>query len=138
MECVLTADSAASAQESRRLLQSLPEGETFVQDHPSLRQLIELAAPGRAIRWSSQGAPGEASQATVTLADALIAQTGSILVTAACGGRGAWVGRALSHRIRHCVTTRPRSSHSPEPSRSRKKTRQQLVRLRYQRLQPDG
>ncbi len=91
MECVLTADSAASAQELAQVLQSLPEGETFVQDHPSLRQLIELAAPGRAIRWSSQGAPGEASQATVTLADALIAQTGSILVTAACGGRGASV-----------------------------------------------
>ncbi|MGO8937744.1 MAG: LUD domain-containing protein, partial [Mycobacterium sp.] len=31
------------------------------------------------------------TQATVTLAEALIAQTGSILVTAACGGRGASV-----------------------------------------------
>jgi len=62
-----------------------------VQDDPSLRQLIEVAAPGRPIRWSSQGAPAEASQATITLADALIAQTGSILVTAGCGGRGASV-----------------------------------------------
>jgi len=91
MECALTADSAASAQQLAKVLQSLPEGEAFVQDDPSLRRLIEIAAPGRAIRWSSQGAPGEASQATVTLADALIAQTGSILVTAACGGRGASV-----------------------------------------------
>ncbi len=91
MECALTPDSAASARELAKVLQSLPEGEIFVQDDPSLRRLIELAAPGRAIRWSSQGAPGEASQATVTLADALIAQTGSILVTAACGGRGASV-----------------------------------------------
>ncbi len=95
MECALTADSAASAQQLSKVLQSLPEGEAFVQDDPTLRRLIELAAelaaPGRAIRWSSQGAPGEASQVTVTLAEALIAQTGSILVTAACGGRGASV-----------------------------------------------
>jgi L-lactate dehydrogenase complex protein LldG len=91
MECALTADLAASARQLSKVLQSLPEGETFVQDDPSLRRLIELAASGRAIRWSSQGAPGEASQATVTLAEALIAQTGSILVTASCGGRGASV-----------------------------------------------
>jgi L-lactate dehydrogenase complex protein LldG len=91
MECVLTADSAASARQLSKVLQSLPEGETFVQDDPSLRRLIDLAAPGRAIHWSNQGAPGEASQATVTLAEALIAQTGSILVTASCGGRGASV-----------------------------------------------
>lgn len=91
MECALTADSAASAQQLAKVLQSLPEGEAFVQDDPSLRRLVESAAPARGLRWSSQGAPSEASQATVTLADALIAQTGSILVTAACGGRGASV-----------------------------------------------
>ena len=89
MECALTADSAASARQLSEVLKSLPEGEMFVQDDPSLRQLVELAATGRPIRWSSQGAPAETSQATVTLAEALIAQTGSILVTAACGGRGA-------------------------------------------------
>lgn len=91
MECALTADCAASARQLSKILQSLPEGEAFVQDDPSLRRLIELAAPERTIRWSSQGAPAEASQATVTLAEALIAQTGSILVTASCGGRGASV-----------------------------------------------
>jgi L-lactate dehydrogenase complex protein LldG len=91
MECALTADSAASARRLAEVLQSLPEGEIFAQDDPSLCRLVELAAPGRSIRWSSQGAPAEASQATVTLAEALIAQTGSILVTASCGGRGASV-----------------------------------------------
>ena len=91
MECALTLDSAASAQQVAQALQSLPDGEVFVQDDPSLRRLIELAAPARAIRWSSQGAPAEASQATITLAEALIAQTGSILVSASCGGRGASV-----------------------------------------------
>jgi len=91
MECTLTADSAASTCHFAKVLQSLPEGDIFAQDDPSLRRLLEPAAPGRAIRWSSQGAPPEASQATVTLAEAFIAQTGSILVTAACGGRGASV-----------------------------------------------
>jgi L-lactate utilization protein LutC len=95
MECALTADTAASARQLSEVLQSLPAGEIFLQDNPSLRRLIEmtieLAAPARPIRWSSQGAPAEASQATITLAEALIAQTGSILVTASCGGRGASV-----------------------------------------------
>ncbi len=91
MECVLTSDFAASAQHLAEVLESLPAGEIFVQDDPALRRLLEPFAPARAIRWSNQGAPGEASQATVTLAESLIAQTGSILVSAACGGRGASV-----------------------------------------------
>jgi L-lactate utilization protein LutC len=91
MECLLTRDASGSAQQLTKVLESLPPGEIFVQDHPSLRRLMELAPSGRAVRWSSQGAPSEASQATVTLVEALIAQTGSILVTAACGGRGASV-----------------------------------------------
>ena len=89
MECTLTANSESSALQLAKALQSLPAGEVFVQEHPSLRKLTALAASDRSIRWSSEGAPGEASQATVTLAEALIAQTGSILVTASCGGRGA-------------------------------------------------
>jgi len=91
MECVLTADSAASARQFSKVLELVPQGEVFVQDDPALRRLVELAAPERPIRWSSEGAPSEASQATITLAEALIAQTGSILVTTACGGRGASV-----------------------------------------------
>jgi L-lactate dehydrogenase complex protein LldG len=91
MDCLLTHDSAGSAQQLAQVLASLPPGEIFVQDHPSLRGLIDLAQAGRAVRWSSQGAPSEASQATVTLVEALVAQTGSIFVTAACGGRGASV-----------------------------------------------
>jgi L-lactate dehydrogenase complex protein LldG len=91
MECTLTTDTKASALELAKVLQSLPGGEIFVQDHPSLRTLTASAAPERSIRWSSQGAPSESSQATVTLAEAVIAQTGSIVVTASCGGRGASV-----------------------------------------------
>ena len=91
MECQLTADAAASAQALAGVLQSLPDGEVFVQDDPKLRQLMGAAGSPRPIRWSSQGGPAESSQATVTLADALIAQTGSIFVSASGGGRGASV-----------------------------------------------
>lgn len=91
MECQLTTDAAASAQALANVLQSLPPGEIFLQDSPVLRQLISTTGSQRQLRWSSEGAPREQSQATVTLADALIAQTGSIFVSASGGGRGASV-----------------------------------------------
>jgi L-lactate dehydrogenase complex protein LldG len=91
MEYLPAADAAASAQNLAQVLDSLPPGEIFVQDAPALRRLLDAVRTARPIRWSTQGAPSEASQATVTLARALIAQTGSIFVTAACGGRGASV-----------------------------------------------
>jgi len=91
MECQLTADGADSAQSLAQVLQSLPDGEIFVQDDPALRRLMTATATVRQIRWSSEGGPREKSQATITLADALIAQTGSVFVSASCGGRGASV-----------------------------------------------
>src|SRR5262249_1450684 len=91
MECLVAVDAAASAQNLAQVLDSLPPGEVFVQDDPVLRRLLQSAGTARPILWSSEGAPSEASQATVTLARALIAQTGSVFVTAACGGRGASV-----------------------------------------------
>jgi L-lactate dehydrogenase complex protein LldG len=91
MECQLTLNQMASTQLLAQILQSLPDGEIFVQDDPALRRLVSSAQTARPIRWSSQDKPAEQSQATITLADALIAQTGSVFVTAACGGRGASV-----------------------------------------------
>jgi L-lactate dehydrogenase complex protein LldG len=91
MECQLTADAAASAHALAQLLQSLPAGEIFVQDDPVLRRLMTTAGSQRQVRWSSEGGPREQSQATITMADALIAQTGSIFVSASGGGRGASV-----------------------------------------------
>ena len=91
MECLMTSDTAASAQQLVQVLQSLPAGEVFIQDDLMLRSMMELSRTERPIRWSSQGGPTETSQATVTLAEALVAQTGSIFVTASCGGRGASV-----------------------------------------------
>jgi len=87
MELVQAADEATSAQKLAALLTPLPPGEIFVQDEPVLRRL--LATSDRTVRWSASGAPAESAQATISRCQALIAQTGSVLVTAACGGRGA-------------------------------------------------
>jgi len=91
MECLLTADATGSAQVLAQVLASLPAGEVFLQDDPVLRRWMETSGAARPLRWSSHGGPAETAQATVTLADALIAQTGSVFVSAACGGRGASV-----------------------------------------------
>jgi L-lactate dehydrogenase complex protein LldG len=91
MELVLTSNATESAQQVATILGTLPAGEIFVQDDPSLRALIQAAGVSREFRWSSQGGPKEVAQATVTLAEALVAQTGSVFVSAACGGRGASV-----------------------------------------------
>jgi L-lactate dehydrogenase complex protein LldG len=91
MECQLTADATGSAQALAQVLDSLPPGEVFLQDDPVLRRLLETSGSTRPLRWSSQSGPAETAQATITLVDALIAQTGSIFVSASCGGRGASV-----------------------------------------------
>jgi len=87
-ECLLTSDSGASAAAVAEVLASIPAGEIFVQDAPALRRMAALWQ-GRAIRWSSEGAPAEASQATITCAEAVVARTGSVFVSSGCGGRGA-------------------------------------------------
>ena len=88
MELTLTSDAGASARQLANILNTLPPGEIFVQDDPALRSLMQAAEVTREVRWSSQGGPREVSQATISLAEALVAQSGSIFVTAACGGRG--------------------------------------------------
>jgi len=90
-ECTVTANAAASAAAIANVLASLPPGEIFVQDAPELRALVTSFKDGRPLRWSSEGPPNEASQATITLCEALVAQTGSVLVSASNGGRQATV-----------------------------------------------
>jgi L-lactate dehydrogenase complex protein LldG len=89
-ECLVTADLKESASALADVLASLPAGEIFAQDTADLRAMAP-AWMGRSVRWSSQGGPSESSQATISTAEALVAATGSILVSAACGGRGASV-----------------------------------------------
>jgi L-lactate dehydrogenase complex protein LldG len=90
-ECVVVPDLGAAAAAVAEIVAALPAGELFVQDAPSLRDAARPWPPDRNIRWSTEGRPAEASQATVTLAELLVAQTGSVFVSAACGGRGASV-----------------------------------------------
>jgi L-lactate dehydrogenase complex protein LldG len=88
-EVVETVDARGSASALLAVLESLPAGEVYVQDAPALRDLLGRAAVSRTLRSSSQGAPAESTQAAVTLAHGFVAQTGSILVSSQCGGRGA-------------------------------------------------
>ncbi len=88
MEPMEAADVAASSAALAKVLATLPEGDLYVQDAPVLRSLVERAAVKRPVRWSSQGKPAESTQASLTLAHAFVAQTGSILISSACGGRG--------------------------------------------------
>lgn len=90
-EFVVARDAKGSAKAVADVLAALPEGEVFVQDTSELRRLAKTWQPGRTIRWSTDGAPAETSQATITLAECLVAQTGSIFVSSNCGGRGASV-----------------------------------------------
>jgi L-lactate dehydrogenase complex protein LldG len=90
-ECLLTDSLAASSAAITEIISALPPGPIFLQDAPMLRRLAPILLGGRSARWSTEGLPAEDSQATITLADTLVAATGSIFVTSACGGRGAAV-----------------------------------------------
>jgi L-lactate utilization protein LutC len=97
-ECVVTPNLSASGAAISKVLETLPAGEIFVQDAPELRGMASTWAKHK-IRWSSAPAeedglkrgPRELSQATVTMAEMLVAQTGSVLISSECGGRGAVV-----------------------------------------------
>ncbi|MGA7188669.1 MAG: lactate utilization protein [Candidatus Acidiferrales bacterium] len=88
-ELIVTEDSRATGTALEKVLASLPAGEIFVQDAPELHQASSGLQSRESVRWSSAGGPHENSQATITLAEVLVAQTGSVMVSAACGGRGA-------------------------------------------------
>ncbi|HXW54336.1 MAG TPA: LUD domain-containing protein [Candidatus Cybelea sp.] len=90
-ECVLTRDTAGTADALRDLLAPLPAGEIYIEDTPLLRRIAQRSAAGRALRWSGDGAPGESSEASITLAESLIASTGSVLIASSGAGRGASV-----------------------------------------------
>jgi L-lactate dehydrogenase complex protein LldG len=81
-------DSAAAI---GQIIAALPAGPIFLQDAPILRRFATTLLNGRKVQWSTEGIPAEESQATVTLAETLVAATGSVFVSSACGGRGAAV-----------------------------------------------
>jgi L-lactate dehydrogenase complex protein LldG len=91
MEVLRPANPAASIQAFAEVVSALPAGEVYLEDSPALRNLASSIPETRAVRWSTGGAPQETTQATVTTAEALVAQTGSILASSATAGRGASV-----------------------------------------------
>ena len=88
-EVVLTTTCAESVAAFERLLPSIPDGELFFQSADVFRNWADRVNGSRTIRWSTEGPPREITEATVTLAHAFVAQTGSILTSSKCGGRGA-------------------------------------------------
>jgi len=86
-ECIPTSNGAETCARLHELLTDIPVGDIFVEDTQSLRALLENSE--RSLKWSSEGAPSEKSQATITECHALVALTGSVLTSSACGGRGA-------------------------------------------------
>ena len=90
-ECLLTPSLEASTAAIANIISDLPPGPIFLQDAPILRHLAPIIFNGRKVQWSTEGLPAEESQATVTLAETLVAATGSVFVSSACGGRGAAV-----------------------------------------------
>jgi L-lactate utilization protein LutC len=88
-EVVPTTTCAESVAAFERLLPSILDGELFFQDADVLHNWADRVNGTRTIRWSSDGPPREITQATITLAHAFVAQTGSILTSSKCGGRGA-------------------------------------------------
>jgi L-lactate dehydrogenase complex protein LldG len=91
MEVLRPANNAASIQAFAEVVSALPTGEIYLEDSPALRSIASSIPDSRPTRWSTAGAPQEATQATVTTAEALVAQTGSILASSATAGRGASV-----------------------------------------------
>lgn len=90
-ECIVTQDRAGSRQAVENILASLPAGDLFAQDVPELRGLLEGYSAQRPIRWSSEGKPAENTEVSLTLAEGLVALTGSIITSSGYGGRGASV-----------------------------------------------
>ena len=94
---LVTAESEAAIllgvlQEEQRKMESGGGSEkfpVFVQDAPELRRLLKsIPVP---VRWSSKGAPEGNDFAGITLCEALVARTGSVLITSLHGGRAASV-----------------------------------------------
>src|SRR5581483_122389 len=86
-EVKVSGDRRSSQLALADLLGAVPEGSVYVQDDPTLRELAGAFA-GREVMWSSSGRAPEDCQATVTLCEGLVAQTGSILSSSRAGGRG--------------------------------------------------
>ena len=85
-DCIFTRGVEETQSRLLEILASIESGVVFAEDMPFIRDRLRLAP--RDLAWSSQGPATESAQATITRAKALVASTGSLLVTSSCGGRG--------------------------------------------------
>lgn len=86
------ADRAAAAAVLRELVEDLPPEQILAQDSPLVRDVLGDHPIGSACRWDSDGLPANPELAAcavgITVADFLIARTGSILLrNRSAGGR---------------------------------------------------
>ena len=88
-ELITVPDMEGADEAVENVLASLPPGDIFVQDAPVLRRIHPGLEQSHVTHWSSEGTPPENVAASITRAEALIASTGSVLFSAACGGRAA-------------------------------------------------
>jgi len=85
-ECFFTHDAGETRRKLAEVLISVEHGQLFAEDTPEIR--AALSGCDCNVIWSTQGRAPEPSVATITRAEALIAATGSLLSSSACGGRG--------------------------------------------------
>jgi L-lactate dehydrogenase complex protein LldG len=90
-ELIVTGSFGESVAAAQALLAEIGTAEIFLQDAPEFRGASAQLGAGRVVQWSSASGPVEASTVTITLAELLVAQTGSVLISSACGGRGSSV-----------------------------------------------
>lgn len=64
-------------------------GLIYAEEDPKVRRLVEAAGIDLSLMWSSERPIPEATEVSITLTEALIAQTGSLLTSSQRGGRGA-------------------------------------------------
>lgn len=86
VDCLVTSSSAESVSALLQVISSLPDGQIFAQDSSELHTM--LADCDRPVQWASSGGPHESTLATITHCEALVASTGTIVVSSHCGGRG--------------------------------------------------
>jgi L-lactate dehydrogenase complex protein LldG len=86
-EVKVAGDRSSSLKAISELLATVSAGILYVQDDPALRQFSE-AYVDREVMWSTNGRVPEDCAASITLCEGLVAQTGSILSSSRCGGRG--------------------------------------------------
>jgi L-lactate dehydrogenase complex protein LldG len=85
-ECFFANGPEETRKQLAGVLESLDNGVLFAEDSPCIR--AALGSTSRRIQWSTEGPAPESCAATITRAEALIAATGSLLVTSSSGGRG--------------------------------------------------